>query len=187
MISHLRLTTGLLLTSFALAACTQAPAPGPQSNAAQPGAAQAAAPAMTPEQMAAQRARFRAAFIEQYDTNRDGVITRAEYDAVRDARFRATDTNRDGSLSEAEYVGEYETRLRAEYGSKPIDETFQRQIRQASRRFETIDRDRDLKISRAEYDRVANNTFTRADTNGDGRISPEDATAPHAAPRQPRN
>ena len=43
-----------------------------------------------------------AAFMGSYDANRDGVVTREEYDTVRKQRFVAADTNRDGWLSEAE-------------------------------------------------------------------------------------
>ena len=44
------------------------------------------------------------AFLGSYDTNRDGVVTRAEFDAVRVQRFRSGDKNNDGVLSEDEYV-----------------------------------------------------------------------------------
>lgn len=36
------------------------------------------------------------------DTNRDGVVTRAEYDAAAAARFERLDTNRDGKLDAAD-------------------------------------------------------------------------------------
>ncbi|MBS7812834.1 EF-hand domain-containing protein [Roseococcus pinisoli] len=163
--------SGAMGLGFPGAADAQAPAATP-APAARP--ADAERPQLTPEQQAAARQRFRETFLAQYDTNRDGTVTRAEYDAVRDAVFRRTDTNGDGSLSEAEYVGEYEGRLRAEYGTREIDETFRRQITQASRRFESIDRDRDLSISRAEYDAVASRTFNRADANRDGVVTEAD-------------
>ncbi|MFC2547596.1 MAG: hypothetical protein ACFNX4_12265 [Actinomyces oris] len=34
-----------------------------------------------------------------YDANRDGVVTRDEYDTLRKERFVAADTNKDGWLS----------------------------------------------------------------------------------------
>jgi len=51
------------------------------------------------------------AFIHDYDTDHDGTVTRAEFDAARTARFKATDTNSDGWVSEDEYVAEYSARL----------------------------------------------------------------------------
>ncbi|WP_159995117.1 EF-hand domain-containing protein [Roseomonas sp. 18066] len=167
-----------LLLALLPACAMPDPAP-PATTTAAPAAAAAPAaeaerPTMTPEQIQAARQRFRENFFAQYDTNRDGVVSRAEYDAIRAAQFERSDTNRDGKLSEAEYVAEYRTRLVAEYAGKPLDERFERQITQASRRFESIDRDRDLSISREEYLAVANRTFTRTDTNNDGSISAAD-------------
>src|SRR5256885_16883761 len=55
------------------------------------------------------------AFMGSYDANRDGVVTRQEYDTVRKQRFLAGDTNGDGWLSEKEYVDEFEARLKQQY------------------------------------------------------------------------
>ncbi|MDB5411744.1 MAG: hypothetical protein JWR10_79 [Rubritepida sp.] len=120
------------------------------------------------------RQRFRDNFLQQYDTNRDGTVTRAEYDPIRAETFRRTDANKDGSLSEVEYVAEYAGRLRLQYAAREIDDAFLRSIVQASQRFESIDRDRNLLISREEYDTVANRTFSRADTNRDGTVTAPD-------------
>lgn len=40
----------------------------------------------------------REAFMGSYDVNRDGVVTRAEYDSVRLQRFAAADTDHDGQV-----------------------------------------------------------------------------------------
>ena len=65
-----------------------------------------------------------AAFMGSYDTDRDGVVTREEYDTVRKQRFMAADTNRDGWLSESEYVAEYEGRLKQQYAGRAQDERY---------------------------------------------------------------
>lgn len=155
---------------------------------AMPGFAQAPAASAdrpSPEATAAMQQRFRERFFRQYDADRDGTVTRAEYDAARDAQFRATDRDGDGALSQAEYVAEYEGRLRAEYGERPLDDAFRRAIEQAHRRFRAIDRNEDRGISRAEYDMVANRTFTQADSNGDGIVTAADAGVIHPV-SQPR-
>ena len=40
------------------------------------------------------------AFVHDYDSDHDGQVTRAEFDAVRVARFKATDANGDGWVSD---------------------------------------------------------------------------------------
>ncbi|HEY4249929.1 MAG TPA: EF-hand domain-containing protein [Roseomonas sp.] len=147
-----------------------------------PGLAQtptAPAAAPSPEAAAAARQQARERFFRQYDTDRDGTVTRAEYDAARAAQFRATDSDGNGALAPAEYVAEYEGRLRVDYGTRPLDDAFRRSLEQAARRFRAIDRDQDGSISRAEYDGVASRTFTQTDTNGDGRVDAADAVPPH--------
>jgi hypothetical protein len=116
------------------------------------------------------------AFIGGFDGNRDGVVTRAEYDAIRKQRFEAGDKNRDGFLSEDEYVAEFELRLKQQYmdQNREPDQAYENSIRQAHVRFAIVDRDRDGKYSREEDLAVADRTFKGADTNGDGRVTAED-------------
>jgi len=49
--------------------------------------------------------------LAMYDSNKDGVITREEYEAGRAAQFAAVDSNGDGKLSYDEYVAEFASRL----------------------------------------------------------------------------
>lgn len=116
------------------------------------------------------------AFIGSYDANRDGIVTREEYDTLRKQRFVAADTNNDGWLSEDEYVAEFEGRLKAQYaaaGKKP-DQQYEGSIKQAHVRFHILDTNKDGKLSLEEEIDIANKTFKNADRNGDGVVNAAD-------------
>ena len=49
--------------------------------------------------------------LAMYDRNKDGVVSREEYQQGRDAQFAAVDSNSDGVLSYDEYVSEFASRL----------------------------------------------------------------------------
>ncbi|QGP80604.1 hypothetical protein [Sphingobium sp. CAP-1] len=145
------------------------------------------APALTLLLLAAPGAAFAAphegsAFIHDYDADHDGQVTRAEFDAGRVARFKATDANHDGWVSEAEYVGEYQARLEQQLAAsdrtaEKKDEERQRQIRQAHVRFGVLDKDKDQKMTPAEYDVSGARAFAEQDNDKDGIISQADAAA----------
>lgn len=115
-----------------------------------------------------------AAFMGSYDANRDGVVTRDEYDAVRKQRFMTADANRDGWLSEEEYVAEFKKRLDKDYGDRAHDERYANSIKQAHVRFKILDRNDDGRLSVEEELAQAEKTFKGADTNGDGKIDAAD-------------
>lgn len=52
-----------------------------------------------------------AGMLAMYDSNKDGVVSREEYQQGRDAQFAAVDSNSDGVLSYDEYVSEFASRL----------------------------------------------------------------------------
>jgi hypothetical protein len=123
-----------------------------------------------------------ASFVHDYDADRDGKVTRAEFDTRRAARFRTTDANADGWVSEAEYVGEYQTRLEQQLAAsdrneeKKVEER-QRQMRQAHVRFGVVDRDKDAKMVQAEYDVSGARAFAEQDNDKDGAITAADVAA----------
>ncbi|WDZ95847.1 hypothetical protein Herbaro_20590 [Herbaspirillum sp. WKF16] len=151
--------------------------------AAQPGGAQA--PQVAATQAGSGPARpagghGREAFIGSYDLNGDGVVTRAEYDAVRKQRFKNADKNGDGVLTEEEYVAEFEGRLKEQYfksGRQP-DEAYANSIRQAHVRFALLDRNRDGVLSQDEEQEIMEKTWAQADTNKDGKVDANDPPPP---------
>lgn len=150
-----------------IAACTSAPPPATQQSAT-PQPTAAAGPA------APAGGHGLSAFIGGFDANRDGVVTRQEYDAVRTQRFTAADTNHDGVLGEDEYVAEFEGRLRQQYAGRAQDDKYAGSIKQAHVRFKILDTDHDGKLTLAEENAIAEKTFQRTDTNGDGKIDQAD-------------
>ena len=54
--------------------------------------------------------------LAMYDSNKDGVVSREEYQRGRDAQFAAVDSNNDGVLSYDEYVVEFASRLDKQIG-----------------------------------------------------------------------
>ena len=150
-----------------MAACTSAPPAATQQSATQQPTA-AAGPA------APAGGHGLSAFIGGFDANRDGVVTRQEYDAVRTQRYTAADTNHDGVLGEDEYVAEFEGRLQQQYAGKAQDERYAGSIKQAHVRFKILDTDHDGKLTLAEENAIAGKTFQRTDTNGDGKIDQAD-------------
>lgn len=122
------------------------------------------------------------AFIHDYDTNKDGSVSHAEFDAVRLERYKATDANKDGTLSEQEYVSEYQARLEKQLAASDDTaerkaEDRQRQMRQAHVRFGVLDKDKDGKMTQAEYDASGARAFAEQDDDKNGVVTQADATA----------
>lgn len=122
------------------------------------------------------------AFLAAYDSDKDGRVPRAEYDAARAARFAATDTDHDGAISEAEYVREFSARLEQQLAAsgnsaeKQAEERT-RQIRQTHVRFGVLDTSKDGRIDRSEYDAIAAKSFAEQDADKDGVITAADVAA----------
>jgi hypothetical protein len=111
-----------------------------------------------------------------YDVNRDGLVTREEYDTLRKQRYVAADSNQDGWLSEAEYVAEFEARLKQQYAaqSRQVDEGYQQMMKQAHVRFNILDKNKDGRLSVEEELDVAERTFKTGDVNLDGVVNAAD-------------
>jgi Ca2+-binding EF-hand superfamily protein len=105
----------------------------------------------------------------QYDTNKDGIINRAEIEAGKAAEFTKADTNADTFLSWDEFKAWNESKKAAQTASI----------------FNVMDADANGSVSSAEFvnassDRKATQAagmFALADTNADGALSLEELAA----------
>jgi hypothetical protein len=95
------------------------------------------------------------------DANGDGFISKAEHLEATAHGFKRLDANGDGVLDQAEL-----SRIVQMMGGNP---------------FASADLDHDGKISRAEFDAMANLRFSEADADKDGKLSAteQQALRPH--------
>jgi Ca2+-binding EF-hand superfamily protein len=114
-------------------------------------------------------AQGKASFIQDYDLNKDGTVSEAEFAEVRQQRYSAMDENRDGQVSVDEYVNEYAGRL-----DKKLDTERTGQIKQTLVRIEALDTNKSKTIGHDEYNASGDKAFAYIDTNKDGVISKAD-------------
>lgn len=107
--------------------------------------------------------------LAEADLNGDGTITRQEIEAYRNANAAQMDTNKDGFIT----TDEMQAYILAKMAAKAE--------RMAAARIKAGDTDGDGRLSLAEEKAVTegriDKVFARADTNGDGVISPDELTA----------
>ena len=105
--------------------------------------------------------------VMQYDTNKDGVVDRAEWKAGQEARFKRLDTNGDGKLTPDELAARPPA---AGNGVLPADRPTDRQMGRQSAYFQRLDANKDGVVTLIEFMAVADGNFARCDLNKDGRI-----------------
>jgi len=115
-------------------------------------------------------------FLALYDTNQDGQVQQAEFDAHRDAQFARTDADGDGLLDESEYRAEFAARLDARLVELEALPDTQTRVR-----FNALDADKDGRMTFVEYQVSGKRLFDGADRNRDGIVDAVDAALPPVA------
>jgi Ca2+-binding EF-hand superfamily protein len=131
--------------------------------------------------------RFRTQFFDRLDSNRDGRITKAEYEASRAAEFKAADKNGDGFVSRDEFAA-YDDQRRGDF----VDRMFARLDKNNDGKLDAAElaagrgtrgdkAERGEKSDRAERgerrgNRVGRIDFERADAGRKGYLTLEDLT-----------
>jgi Ca2+-binding EF-hand superfamily protein len=119
---------------------------------------------------------------ERADKNADGRISREEGNDIDGFDFSRADTNNDASLSRQEYQAAMATSTpregpgaRNDTGSARSGDaspsTSSGQGQRTAMSFETADKDKDGKVTRAEAADVQGLNFSSADTDGDASLS----------------
>lgn len=94
----------------------------------------------------------------ELDANSDGVVTKAEIEAHRQARFTAADTDGDGALSVDEVIAAAQKRMAERTGERMRE------------RFAKMDADKDGRLTLEETAGRMSKWLGRVDENADGAI-----------------
>lgn len=107
---------------------------------------------------------------QKADTNKDGVIDRAEFDAQGAAHFKAVDANGDGFVTPDEMKAFHDAQ-RAKFEAAKGD--------MGAKFLKRFDKDNDGKISAAEWPKDGRLKFEKADANSDGFVTGEEMAQAH--------
>ncbi|MCU0832310.1 MAG: hypothetical protein MUC58_12510 [Rhizobiaceae bacterium] len=126
----------------------------------------------------------RAAIFALADADKDGALSKAEYETFAVARIMKADADKDGVLSESEARTLAAEMMKRRGGSgqhagKHGDDRMQarmekRMERRAGRMFERFDADNDGRVTTAEVTTLVLARFARMDDNNDGSITPDE-------------
>ncbi len=99
-----------------------------------------------------------AMLMERFDVDKDGKITRAEFDEIRGNLFSGADADGNSTISIEEFVTVWQ-----EMNSDRITRSFQK-----------LDADGDLSVTQEEYAARSGNFVKKHDRNGDGVVTKAD-------------
>ena len=102
---------------------------------------------------------FSERILNRVDTDKDGKISKAEFDAAGQKMFAKLDENKDGKIE----GNEMPQRHWARFGE---------------RMFDRMDTDKDGKVTKAEFQAAGERMFQRMDKNGDGIIEKDEMQKP---------
>lgn len=103
-----------------------------------------------------------AEMMEKLDTNKDGAIDAAEFEAAAANHHGAFAAGADGSLTREQAV------------AQAVKQATERATERATRMFDRLDADKDGTISQAEFKESRGRMFDRMDRNDDGKLTLED-------------
>ncbi len=98
--------------------------------------------------------------LEKLDTDKDGAVSKEEFEAKRAADFAAADADRDGNVTQAE--------LKAYHEKKAAE----RQAEREKRMYERLDANKDGKVTADEFGGAG--MFDKMDKNKDGKITADE-------------
>ena len=101
--------------------------------------------------------------VMRYDTNKDGIVDRAEWKAGQEARFKRLDANGDAKLTQDELFARTPA-----VGNSVLPSDLQ--AGRQSAYFQRLDADKDGVVALVEFMGQADRNFARCDLNKDGRI-----------------
>ena len=116
--------------------------------------------------------------IKRADLNGDGKISQSEMARGIAVTFAMLDTNRDGGLSASELAGAKgkikAERKRAKASGDGRMQFVKFPMKRINKRFDRIDANNDGKLSKVEFERIAERLFKKHDKNRDGYITVSD-------------
>ncbi|MGE0668796.1 MAG: EF-hand domain-containing protein [Sphingomonadales bacterium] len=98
--------------------------------------------------------------IEKLDTDKDGTVSKEEFEAKRAADFAAADADKDGNVSQVELIAFHE--------KKQAERKAERQ----KRMYERLDANSDGKVTKDEFQ--SGGMFDRMDKDDDGTVSADE-------------
>jgi Ca2+-binding EF-hand superfamily protein len=122
---------------------------------------------------------------EQMDSNKDGLISKKEFDAYQNKHFKEMDANHDGKVTIEEFEAAH-TKMHADHCDEPHHGFAQHQGYDEkhsdsfiSKRFEAADTNHDGALSREEAKSMPMvlEHFDELDTNKDGKVTEDEIKA----------